>query len=477
MKNHTDVFIAGEWRHAHSPDRLAVHNPATGEAWATVPDADSHDVSLAVEQARAALPAWSATAPTERAQILEALAIALEAHDHEFTTLTTRENGTPISETAGAARYSAAHLRIVAELAPTLETQDVRANPVAPTRSLVERSPVGVAGLITPWNFPLPLIVAKLGPALLAGCTVVLKPAPETPMAARLLMDLMNEAGVPSGVVNMVTGGPQAGRALVADPRVDKISFTGSTAAGREIGEVCGRMLRPVTLELGGKSAAIVLEDADLEVIRSTILKVSFRNTGQTCKVATRLLVPESRRAEIIDAIADVICSAPIGDPFDSDTVFGPVVSARQRDRVRGYIETGIAEGATPVVGGLTTSFNHGYYVSPTLFTDVTNDMQIAREEIFGPVLCVIAYKDEDDAVRIANDSEYGLSGAVFGDDEEHALDVARRIDTGTVGINHYGSNPAAPFSGHKASGIGVEFGEEGLASYLSYTTLHVLNR
>ena len=475
LGDHDDVFVDGAWRPAHARARLEIVNPATEERIASVPDGDAADIDASVAAARRAFDGWRRTAPDERAAHLVRLAQLLEQDARAFATTTTAENGTPITESAGAAPYSAAHLRRVAALSPELEREDVRLNPLSATRTLVERTPLGVAGLISPWNFPLPLIVAKLAPALLAGCTTVVKPAPETPVATRRLVDLVAEAGIPAGVVNLVTGGVAAGRALVAHPDVDKISFTGSTAAGREIAEVRGRMLRPVTLELGGKSAAIVLDDVDLDVLREHIIKVSLRNTGQTCKASTRLVVPRSRHAEILEAVADVVGSAPVGDPTDPATVFGPVVSARQRERVTGYIDLGNAEGARPVLGGTTDSpFERGYYVRPTIFDDVQPGMRIAQEEIFGPVLAVLAYDDDDDAVRIANDSRYGLAGAVFGEDEDRALAVARRIETGTVGINQYGSNSAAPFSGHKDSGLGVEFGPEGLAGYLGITSLHL---
>ena len=346
---------------------------------------------------------------------------------------------------------------------------------MASTRTLVRRVPLGVAGLITPWNFPLSLIIIKLGPALMAGCTVVVKPAPETPMAARLLMDCVAAAGFPAGTVNLVTGGVVTGRALVTHPLVRKISFTGSTAAGREVGDTCGRILRPVTLELGGKSAAIVLEDADPEVLAANLIKVSLRNTGQTCKACTRLLLPESRADELTELVIDVISKAPLGDPIDPKTVFGPLAFRRHRDRVLDYIALGSREGARAALGGGQTSpMPRGFFVQPTVFDRVDPSMRIAREEIFGPVLCVLRYKTVDDAVRIANDSPYGLAGAVFGVDVKAALAVAERMETGNVGINHYGSNLAAPFSGHKDSGIGTEFGLEGLASYLEYTSIHL---
>ncbi|CAB4851997.1 unannotated protein [freshwater metagenome] len=349
---------------------------------------------------------------------------------------------------------------------------------MSPGSSLVQRRPLGVAGLITPWNFPLGLMIIKLGPALLAGCTTVLKPAPQTPMAARLLMDAVTAAGFPPGVINLVTGGNDAGVALVEHPDVDKISFTGSTLAGRSIGAACGERLRPVTLELGGKSAAIVLEDADLDMLAANILRVAMRNTGQTCKACTRLLVPANQYDRVVDLVSDVVSSAPMGDPFDPTTFFGPLVSATQRTRVLDYLDIGRSEGAKAVVGGgAATEFSRGYFVQPTVFRDVTPGMRIAREEIFGPVLSVLPYTDIDDAVAQTNDSPYGLAGAIFSRDIDRAVAVASRIDSGNIGINHYGSNAAAPFSGHKDSGLGTEFGPEGLAQYMSYTSVHLQTR
>jgi aldehyde dehydrogenase (NAD+) len=311
-----------------------------------------------------------------------------------------------------------------------------------------------------------------------AGCPVVIKPAAETPLAARMLMDAVEAAGLPAGVVNLVTGDGATGQALVEHPLVRKVSFTGSTAVGRGIGEICGRTLRPVVLELGGKSPALVLDDADSDAIASSILKVSMRNTGQTCKACTRLIVPNSRRKEIVDLVADVVSSAPLGDPFDPSTFFGPLVSARQRDRVLGYLESGHAEGAKAVVGGGTpASLDRGYFVEPTVFDDVSPSMRIAREEIFGPVLSVLGYDSLDEGVSIANDTPYGLAATIFSADEERAAAVADRIEAGTIGINHYGSNAAAPFAGHKDSGLGVEFGREGIEEYLTLTSVHRLPR
>ncbi|KRF21154.1 aldehyde dehydrogenase [Nocardioides sp. Soil797] len=471
---HDDLFIAGQWVKAHSSKHHDVINPATEELVASVPDADSHDVDTAVASARSAFPAWRDLGADERAHALGRLADEIALRADEMTRLITTENGTPVAESSGAPKHAAAHLRLTAELAPLLSTADDRPNPMAPGHSLVKRVPVGVAALITPWNFPLSLIIIKLAPALLAGCTLVIKPAPETPLATRLLMDCVSAAGIPDGVVNLVTGGVETGQALVEHDDVDKVSFTGSTAAGRHIGAACGQRLRPVTLELGGKSPAIVLDDADPSVIQQNLLKVAMRNTGQTCKACTRLLVPANHYDEYVDLAADVVASVKVGDPFDADTFFGPLVSARQRERVLGYYEIAAAEGAKAVVGGgAATGFTKGYYVEPTVFRDVDNGMRIAQEEIFGPALAVIAYRDIDDAVAIANDSPYGLAATVFSRDLDRAAGVANRLATGNVGINHYGSNAAAPFGGHKDSGLGTEFGAEGLEAYLTYTSIH----
>lgn len=468
-----DLFIGGDWVRAHGTGRLPVLDPFTEQPWAAVPDGDAEDVDRAVRAARSALPAWSRLSPTQRAAHLLRLADEVDLRTDETTRTITRENGTPVAESSHAAGFASAFFRLTAGLAADLEREDVRPNPFAAGRSVVQRRPVGVAGLITPWNYPTSLIVIKLAPALLAGATVVLKPAPETPMAARILLEAVAAAGIPAGVVNLVTGGVATGEALLAHPGVDKISFTGSTTVGRHVGEVCGRLLRPVTLELGGKSPAVVLDDADLDVVAAHILKVAMRNTGQTCKACTRLLVPASRHDEVVDRVASVVASAPMGDPSDPKTFFGPLVSDRQRSRVNGFIDDGVAAGARAVIGGGRPTTAHGFFVQPTVFTDVTADLRIVREEIFGPVLVVQTYTDLDDAVRIANDSDYGLASVVFGVDEDRAAAVADRLETGNVGINHYGSNAAAPFGGHKNSGLGTEFALEGVAQYQLLTSIH----
>jgi aldehyde dehydrogenase (NAD+) len=471
-----DVYVAGRWRPAHSGAIDTVVNPTTEETIARVVRGDRSDVDDAVAAAAAARTAWARTPVAARCALVVRLAEQIESRAAAFTTLITTENGTPIGESAHAPAQAAAHLRHCAEIAPALFAEDVRANPMAPGYARVERRPLGVAGLITPWNFPLSLIVVKLGPALVAGCTVVIKPAPETPLAARLLMTAVEASGFPPGVVNLVTGDGATGQALVDNPGVQKISFTGSTAVGRAIGAACGQLLRPVTLELGGKSGAIVLDDTDPDVLAANILKVAMRNTGQTCKACTRLIVPNSRRKELVDLVCDVIAAAPLGDPMRPETFFGPLVSARQRERVLGYLGVGRHEGArVRIGGGRPSAFETGWFVEPTVFDDVEPGMRIAQEEIFGPVLAVLGYDDIDEAVAIANGTPYGLGGAVFGGDEDRALAMAGRMETGTIGINHYGSNAAAPFCGHKDSGLGVEFGPEGIAQFLSLTSIHHL--
>lgn len=478
VENIDDHFVDGRRQAAHSNDHTDVVNPTTEETIARVVDGDAADVDAAVRAADAVAASWAATPLVDRCALVRRLAEEIEARSAAFTELITTENGTPVAESSHAPAAAAAHLRHCADVAPAVFAEDVRPNPTSAGDTVVQRRPRGVAGLVTPWNYPLSLIVVKLGPALIAGCPVVVKPAAETPLAARLLTEAVTAAGLPPGVVNMVTGGAGTGRALVEHDLVRMVSFTGSTAAGRDIGAECGRRLRPAVLELGGKSPALVLDDADPDVLAGAILRVAMRNTGQTCKACTRLIVPNSRRAELVDLVCDVVSSAPLGDPFDPATFFGPLVSARQRERVLGYLETGRAEGAKPVIGGgRPAGFDRGYFVEPTVFDQVDPGSRIAREEVFGPVLAVLGYDDLDEAVAIANDTPYGLAGAVFGTDLDRAATVADRIEAGTIGINHYGSSAAAPFAGHKASGLGVEFGVEGIEEYLALTSVHRLPR
>jgi aldehyde dehydrogenase (NAD+) len=330
-----------------------------------------------------------------------------------------------------------------------------------------------VVAAITPWNYPQALAAMKLGPALAAGCTVVLKPAPETALDAHAFADAAASAGLPAGVLNVVPADRDAGAALVSHAKVNKVAFTGSTAAGRAIGAECGRLLRPVTLELGGKSASIVCEDADLEQFAQALLEISLPNNGQTCHACTRILAPASRYAEVVEAITETVRGLRIGDPLDKATQIGPLVSPAQRDRVLDYVSVGRADGGRVTVGGNAPDLP-GWFVEPTVFADVGNSARIAQEEIFGPVLTVIPFRDEDEAVALANDSDYGLGGTVWTADIERGIALADRIETGTVGVNHYALDFGAPFGGVKASGLGRELGPEGLAPYLQTRSVYL---
>jgi acyl-CoA reductase-like NAD-dependent aldehyde dehydrogenase len=337
--------------------------------------------------------------------------------------------------------------------------------------------PLGVVAAVVPWNFPNTMAALKYAPALAAGCTVVLKPSPETVLDAILVGEAALEAGLPPGVFNIVPGGRETGAYLVRHSGVDKVSFTGSTAAGRHIGEVCGRLLRPVTLELGGKSAAIVLDDADLDLsqVGMQLAPALFGNNGQTCFLTSRVLAPRSRYDAVVDTVANLARSLTVGNSLDPDTKVGPLVSSRQRDRVEGYIAMGREEGARLVVGGGRPEGQQtGWFVEPTVFADVDNSHAIAREEIFGPVVTVTPYGDDDDAVRLANDSEYGLAGTVWTTDRARGLTVARRIVTGSVGINHYQPDVHSPTTMIKSSGLGLKFGPEALASYQRYQSVYL---
>ena len=471
---HTDLFIGGQWRAASTTGRIDVVNPATEEVWASVPDADAADVDAAVCAARAALPDWRGIGAAARAEVVLRFADELAARGEGMARVITAENGTPIAETSAAASHSAGILRYFATLADLVDAVDVRPFPNAPgSYTEVSREAVGVCALIAPWNFPLGLVMVKLAPALIAGCTVVIKPAAETPLDLRVLLEAAVAAGIPAGAINVITGGRETGSLLVQHPLVDKVAFTGSTEAGRIIAQQCGSLLRPVTLELGGKSAAILLDDVDLDYFGTMLNRTCLRNTGQTCYNSTRILAPRSRYGEIVELVAGVVASTKQGDPLELDTVYGPTVSARQRDRVEGYIALGRAEGATVATGGGRPAFDRGFYVQPTVFSDVDNRMRIAQEEIFGPVLVVIPFDDDSDAARIANDSQFGLGGSIFSADESRAAALARTIETGSIGVNFFGSNHAAPFGGWKDSGLGVEYGPEGLNAYLRLKSVH----
>ncbi|MGW0950113.1 aldehyde dehydrogenase [Streptomyces sp. NPDC002623] len=475
----TSFHIDGTSRPPLGSETYTVISASTEEEIGRVPVAGTKDVEAAVAAARRALDTpgapWAVASPAERADTMDRFAAAVEARADELGRLVTRQNGMPIAMSPQVNGHStAAILRYYASLARTVEWEERRPS-FTGTTTLVRREPVGVVGAIVPWNYPQTLAMMKIAPALAAGCTIVLKPALETSLDAYVLADAAAEAGLPAGVLNVVPGGLEAGEALVAHPGVDKIAFTGSTPAGRAIGEVCGRLLRPVTLELGGKSAAIVLDDADLEATIKGLPGVSFANNGQTCYGSTRLLAPASRYTEVLDAVSALASGLTVGDPLDPATAVGPLVSAGQRERVEGYIAAGLTEGARLTAGGKRPAhLDRGWYVEPTVFADVRPDMTIAREEIFGPVLAVTPYSSDDEAVAIANDSEFGLGGTVWTTDQERGTAIARRVRTGTIGINGYRLDFNSPFGGRGASGLGRELGPEGLSAYLEWQSVYL---
>jgi aldehyde dehydrogenase (NAD+) len=470
-----DLYVDGAWRPAGSAARLEVVDPATEEVWGSAPAASAADVHAAVTAADRALRAgpWPRLAPAERALCLVRIAAEIERRAETMAETITRENGSPIAETRGASANAAAILRHVAGLAAHLDADDVRPFPAGGAETLVRREPVGVCVLIAPWNFPINLMVVKLAPALLAGCTVVMKPAESTPLSIRFVVEAVRAAGVPPGVVNLVTGAGEVGEALVRHPLTAKVAFTGSTAVGRRIAAACGELLRPVTLELGGKSAAVVLPDADLRRMSDVLIRSCLRNTGQTCYASTRILAPAERHDEVVAMATATVAAAPVGDPLNADTVFGPLGTRAQYDAVLGHLARARADGARVTTGGGPADVATGWFVEPTVLADVTTDMAVAREEIFGPVLSILRYETVDEAVAIANGTGYGLGGIVFSADASAAQAVAERMDTGSVGLNFFASNHNAPFGGRRDSGLGVEYGPEGLAAYLVYKSIH----
>jgi aldehyde dehydrogenase (NAD+) len=471
-------FIDGGWAAPASGQTLQVVSPHSEQVVATVPEGTTADIDAAVAAARRAFDEgpWPRMTPQERIDVVQAFSGLYAGKLVEMAELITTEMGSPTSF-ANLAQSPAPWMQIEAFLAIARELAWEETRPGALGMPvLVRHEPVGVVAAIPPWNVPQFTIMSKVVPALLAGCTVVVKPAPETPLDGYLMAELLAEAGVPAGVVNIVAGGREVGEHLVAHPGVDKVAFTGSTAAGRRIAAVCGEQLKRVSLELGGKSAAIVLDDADLDVAMEGLKFTALMNSGQACVAQTRILASHANYGAVVDALAETVSAMQVGDPADPATEIGPMVARRQQERVEKYIALGQEEGARLVVGGngMPDGLAHGWYVRPTVFADVDNRMRIAQEEIFGPVLSVIAYDDVDDAVRIANDSEYGLAGTVWTADQAAGLDVARRVRAGTYGVNTYTMDFAAPFGGFKASGLGREFGPEGLAQYTELKSVYL---
>jgi aldehyde dehydrogenase (NAD+) len=466
--NYDELFIGGRWQRPSTTQRLSVISPHTEEPIGETPQAAPEDVDNAVAAARKAFDdgPWPRLTVGERMEKIEKLAAVYAGEADEMADLITAEMGSPrsfsrLGQASGA--LAQMHLNIAtAREFPWVERRKGLFGEVH-----LRRAPVGVVGAIVPWNVPQFLIMPKMIPALIAGCTVVVKPAPETPLDAMWLAEMLDELDLPEGVVSIVPGGRATGESLVRHPGVDKISFTGSSATGRHIAALCGAQLKRVSLELGGKSAAIVLDDADIANTVKHLKMASLMNNGQACVAQTRILVSEKRHDALVDALAEMMSGLRVGDPADEATDVGPLVAQRQQQRVQGYIQAGLDEGARIVLGGTDKPHERGWYVRPTLFADATNEMKIAREEIFGPVLTVLKYSDEADAVRIANDSEYGLAGSVWTSDVAHGLEIAAEIRAGTYGINMYTLDTTAPFGGFKQSGIGREFGAEGLSEYV----------
>ena len=467
------LFIGGAWVAPSGKQTIDVFNAGNGERLGKIPLGDEKDVDLAVSAARAAFEGWSGASPEWRAGYLEKISTGLKARADEIARLIAQEVGMPLKLSARIqAGLPIANFANYAKLVREFSFEQRVGN------SLVVREPVGVVGEITPWNYPLHQITLKVAPALAAGCTVVLKPSEVAPLNAFVLAEVIETAGLPRGVFNLVTGtGAKAGEALVKHPDVDMISFTGSTRAGKRISELASQSVKRTALELGGKSASVILEDADLAAAVKSTVNGCYLNSGQTCTALTRMLVPESKYEETAKVAVEAAKSFAVGDPLDEKTRLGPLTSLQQLERVRGYIKKGVEEGAELLVGGAEHPEGApagGYYVRPTIFGRVKNSMTIAQEEIFGPVLAIIPYRDEEDAIRIANDTPYGLAGAVWSKDDAHAQRVARRIRAGQVDVNGGAFNMNAPFGGFKQSGHGREAGVYGLEEFLEYKSLQL---
>jgi betaine-aldehyde dehydrogenase len=464
------LFIDGTWVPSTGSGRIEVLSASTEEVIGSIPEGTAEDVDRAVAAARRAFEQWSQTPVAERAEILQKISAGLASRIDRIARLIAAEVGMPITmATAIQAGLPIMTSGQMAQIARDFPFEEEVGN------SLVVREPVGVVGCITPWNYPLHQVVLKVAPALAAGCTVVLKPSEVAPLTAFVLAEVIEEAGVPAGVFNLVSGtGPVVGEAIAAHPDVDAVSFTGSTRAGKRVAELAAQSVKRVTLEMGGKSANVILDDADLDKAVRNGVNNAFLNSGQTCSAWTRMLVPRDKQDEAVRIAADQAGKLTLGDPFAETTRLGPLVSDVQRERVRSYIRKGIEEGAQLVTGGADapSGLARGYYVQPTIFAGVRPEMTIAREEIFGPVLSIMPYDSEDEAVQIANDTVYGLAGGVWSGDPARAERVARRLRTGQVDVNGGRFNPLAPFGGYKQSGIGRELGRFGLEEFLETKSL-----
>ena len=476
MQVHEKLFIGGEWVAPAGSDVIEVISPHTEEVVGRVPEGTNADIDRAVAAARTAFDEgeWPRMTPEERIAAVQRFSDIYAARMMDMAQIITTEMGSPISFSQ-LAQSPAPWMMLntfIAEAAK-YEWEESRIGMMG-TPVVVRSEGVGVVGAIVPWNVPQFVTMSKLAPALLSGSTIVIKPSPETPLDAMLMAELLEEAGIPKGVVSVIPAGREVGEHLVRHKGVDKIAFTGSTAAGRTIASICGEQLKRVSLELGGKSAAIILDDADIATTMEGLKFASLMNNGQACVAQTRILASRSNYDTVVEALAETVRGMKVGDPDDPTTEIGPLVAERQQERVDKYIALGQEEGARVVVGGngRPDGISKGWYVQPTVFADATNDMRIAQEEIFGPVLTVIPFDDVDDAVRIANDSEFGLAGSVWTEDGDLGMDIARRVRTGTFGVNQYSMDFIAPFGGFKASGIGREFGKEGLEHYIEQKSI-----
>jgi aldehyde dehydrogenase (NAD+) len=463
-KDYLSFYINGKWVRPENRTTLPVINPATEKSFTEISLGTADDVDTAARAARAAFPAWSQTSREERLAILDKILAGIKARAEDLAQAISQEMGAPISFARTAqVGTGIAHFATARHILSTYAFEETRGT------TQIIKEPVGVCGMITPWNWPLNQLTCKVAPALATGCTMVLKPSEIAPVSAMILAEIIHEAGVPAGVFNLVNGdGPRVGAAISAHPEIDMVSFTGSTRAGREVAKAAADTIKRVCQELGGKSANIILDSADLAAAVKGGVMGCFGNCGQSCNAPTRMLVPQSRMAEAIEIARATAAKAMPGNPADESARLGPVVSQMQYDKIQSLIQAGIDEGATLVAGGTgkPEGLEIGYFVRPTVFGNVTNQMTIAREEIFGPVLSIIGYKDDNDALRIANDTVYGLSGYVSGA-PDHARAIARQIRSGMIHINGAGPDFSAPFGGYKQSGNGREWGAEGFHDFL----------
>ena len=473
--DHDAFYIDGDWVKPATDARIDVIGANTGLSIGSVPDGSNADIDRAVAAARKALDGgWSDTTQAQRAEYLNKFADAIEKRSDRLSRAVSAQNGMPLALSEQLeCGYVVAVLRYYAALTSNMVVEERRASPLG-FDTLIRKGPVGVVGGIVPWNFPVVLSIMKIAPALATGCTIVLKPSPGTVLDCYIVAEAAAEAGIPAGVINWVPGGRELGAYLVAHPGIDKVAFTGSTGAGRKVAEVCGRLLRPVSLELGGKSAAIILDDVNIEHLLPGLHFASFGNNGQICALSSRILAPASRYDEIVDAIAGLAKGLKVGRSMEKTTEIGPLASEEHRTRVENYIAVGKTEARLVAGGGRPKGVGDGWFVEPTVFADVSNKARIAQEEIFGPVLSVIKYQDEEEAVKIANDSEFGLGGTVWSSDSKRAQGIARRVQTGTIGVNGYMIDLASPFGGIKASGLGREMGPESLAAYQQLKSIYL---